>query len=56
MCELMTQAAALPLGDDTPIGLYAVLGIVALGLVIASVLMSKKAKQNENKDKTDKKQ
>ncbi len=55
MYELMTTAAALPLGDDTPIALYAVLGIVALGLVIASVLMSKKAKQNDDKNKSDKK-
>ncbi len=56
MYELMTMAAALPMGDDTPIALYAVLGIVALALVFASVLMSKKAKQDSSKDKTDKKQ
>lgn len=56
MYDLVFTAAALPLGDDTPIGLYAVLGIIALGLVIASVLMSRKAKQNEDKNKTDKKQ
>ena len=55
MYELMTTAASLPLGDDTPIALYAVLGLVALGLVIASVLMSKKAKQNDDKNKSDKK-
>ena len=55
MYELMIAAAAVPMGDDTPIALYAVLGIVALGLVVASVLMSKKSKQNENKNKTDKK-
>ena len=55
MYELMTAAAAMPMGDDTPIALYAVLGIVALGLVIASVLMSKKAKQNDEKNKKDKK-
>ena len=55
MCELMIAAAALPLGDDTPIALYAVLGIVALVLVIASVLMNKKAKQNDDQSKTDKK-
>ena len=55
MYELLTTAAALPLGDDTPIALYAVLGIAALGLVIASVLMSKKAKQNDSKNKSDKK-
>ena len=55
MYELMIAAASVPMGDDTPIALYAVLGIVALGLVVASVLMSKKSKQNENKNKTDKK-
>ena len=56
MYNLIPLAAALPLGDDTPIALYAVLGIVALGLVIASVLMSKKAKQDDQKNKTDRKQ
>ena len=54
MNELML-ATALPLGDDTPILLYAILGIVALGLVIASVLMSKKSKQSGGENKNDQK-
>ena len=46
--------AALPLGDDTPILLYIVLGLVALGLVVTSVIMSKKSKeQNSGKDSSD---
>ncbi len=53
--ELWMIAAALPLGDDTPIALYAVLGIIALALVVASVMMSKKSKQNDSKDKNDQK-
>lgn len=53
--ELWLIAAALPLGDDTPIALYAVLGIIALALVVASVMMSKKSKQNDSKDKNDQK-
>ena len=52
--ELWMIAAALPLGDDTPIALYAVLGIIALALVVASVMMSKKSKQSGGKDKSDK--
>ncbi|MBQ6040539.1 MAG: hypothetical protein K5705_14535 [Oscillospiraceae bacterium] len=46
--------AALPLGDDTPILLYVILGLVALGLVVTSVIMSKKSKeQNSGKDSSD---
>ena len=39
--------AALPLGDDTPIWLYALIGILALGLIVGSVFMSKKAKEQK---------
>lgn len=49
--ELMI--AALPLGDDTPILLYAILGIAALGMVIASIVMSKKAKHDDDPNKTE---
>ena len=40
--------AALPLGDDTPVLLYAILGVLALGLVIAMTAVSKKSKENED--------
>ncbi len=40
--------ASLPLGDDTPILLYAILGIAAAGLVAATALMSKKAKKDDD--------
>ncbi len=45
--EIMTMLAALPLGDDTPIWLYALIGILALGLIVGSVFMSKKAKEQK---------
>ena len=52
--EIITMLAALPLGDDTPIWLYALLGILALGLIVGSVFMSKKAKeQKEQGEKQD---
>ena len=52
--EIMTMLAALPLGDDTPIWLYALIGILALGLIVGSVFMSKKAKeQKEQGEKQD---
>ena len=52
--EIMTMLAALPLGDDTPIWLYALIGILALGLIVGSVFMSKKAKdQKEQGGKQD---
>ncbi|MBR6718826.1 MAG: hypothetical protein IKI77_10865 [Oscillospiraceae bacterium] len=40
--------AALPLGDDTPVLLYAILGVLALGLVIAMTVVSKKSKEDSN--------
>lgn len=40
---LMT--AALPLGDDTPILLYAILALVAVGAMVAVTLMGKKRKK-----------
>lgn len=45
--EIITMLAALPLGDDTPIWLYALIGILALGLIVGSVFMSKKAKEQK---------
>ena len=52
--EIITMLAALPLGDDTPIWLYALIGILALGLIVGSVFMSKKAKeQKEQGEKQD---
>lgn len=43
--------AAYPLGDDTPILLYVIIGIVALGLVVASIVMSKMAKNQPKSGK-----
>lgn len=40
--------AALPLGDDTPILLYAILGLLALALVVAMTVVSKKSKDNSD--------
>ncbi len=40
--------AALPLGDDTPVLLYAILGVLALGLVIAMTVVSKKSKEDSD--------
>lgn len=48
--EILTLLAAYPLGDDTPILFYAIIGITALGLLIATVLMGKKSGGND-KDK-----
>ncbi|MGN0648043.1 MAG: hypothetical protein ACI4J3_05370 [Oscillospiraceae bacterium] len=44
---LIAALAALPLGDDTPVGLFIGIGIIALVLIVAAVVMgilSKKKK------------
>ncbi len=44
---LIAALATLPLGDDTPVGLFIGIGIIALVLIIAAVVMgilSKKKK------------
>lgn len=46
----LTALPALPLGDDTPILLYCILGLLGLALVIAMVIMGKKSKQDNDKD------
>ena len=51
---LMTLINALPLGDDTPIMLYCILGLLAVGLIIAMVLVGKKNKQDPDGTKSDK--
>ncbi len=51
---LMTFLTSLPLGDDTPIMLYCILGLLAVGLIIAMVLMGKKGKQDPDNTKSDK--
>ena len=40
--------AALPLGDDTPILLYCILGLLAVALIVAMVLMGKHTKQDSD--------
>ena len=51
---LMTLINALPLGDDTPIMLDCILGLLAVGLIIAMVLVGKKNKQDPDGTKSDK--
>lgn len=46
--------AALPLGDDTPIVLYCILALLAVGLIVAMALMGKKSK-DDGSDKRDRK-
>ena len=46
--------AALPLGDDTPILLYCILGLLAVALIVAMVLMGKHTKQDSDGQKSDK--
>lgn len=53
---LMTLMASLPLGDDTPITLYCILGLLAIGLIIAMVLMGKKSKQDPDGTDADKRE
>ncbi len=43
--NLIQLLASLPLGDDTPILLFAVVGLVALILLIASVALGAKGKK-----------
>lgn len=45
--NLISLLAALPLGDDTPILLFAIIGIVALVLMIASVALGAKGKNKK---------
>lgn len=45
MDYLMTLCTSLPMGDDTPIVLYASLGGLALLLLIGSAILSKKSKK-----------
>lgn len=49
--EILTLLAAYPLGDDTPILLYAVIGVTAVGLLVATMLMGKKNGGDKDKDK-----
>ena len=49
--NLLTALPALPLGDDTPILLYCILGLLGLALVITMIIMGKKSKQDNNKDR-----
>lgn len=41
----MILLASLPLGDDTPIALFAIIALVALGLMIAMVALGAKGKK-----------
>ena len=45
MSAALMLLAALPMGDNTPVLLYAVVGIVAVLLVIACVILGKKTKK-----------
>ncbi len=37
--------AVLPMGDDFPTGMFVIIGLVALGLCIGSVMLGKKTKK-----------
>ena len=41
----LAAITALPMGDDTPITLYVIVGIVAVVLIIASVILGKLSKK-----------
>lgn len=49
--QIMLAAAALPMGDDTPVMMYALIGGVALALLIAVAAMSKLAEKNKKKQR-----
>lgn len=53
--NLIGMTAALPLGDDTPIGLYAVLAILAIGALVATSLLGKKKDTRQSKHRNNKK-
>ena len=44
---LLAALAALPMGDDTPLGLYIGIGIIALLLIIAVIVMNIMAKKKQ---------
>ena len=47
----LTALFALPLGDDTPIMLYAILAVVAVAALVAVTLMGKKNGGKNNRRK-----
>ena len=47
----LTALASLPMGDDTPILLYCILGLLGVALVIAMIVMGKKSRQDDDKDR-----
>ena len=49
--SFLTALASLPMGDDTPILLYCILGLLGLALVVAMVIMGKKSKQDDKRDR-----
>ena len=49
--DALMLLASLPMVDDTPILLYAILGIVAVLLLVGSIVMGKKSKGNDKEKK-----
>ena len=52
MMNLLTAAAlagSVATGDDTPVGLYIVIGLIALALVITSAALSAATKKEKKK-------
>ena len=45
MAYFLTLCASYPMGDDTPIWLYGLIGVAALVLMIVSTVMSRKSKK-----------
>lgn len=45
--HLIPSFSILPMGDDTPILLYIILGIVALALIIGCIVLGKLTRKNK---------
>ncbi len=43
--QMLSLLSALPLGDETPINLYLLIGIIAIILMVAAVILGKKTKK-----------
>ena len=50
--ELLILLFSYPLGDDTPIKLFVIVGLAAIALMIASVMLGKASRKAEQKKKS----
>ena len=54
MMNLLTAAAlagSVAAGDDTPVGLYIVVGLIALALVIAAIVLGSVTKKDKKRSR-----